>query len=348
MHQGMELFLIAAEELNFSKAAQRAYVTQQCLSDHIRRLEQQYGVPLFNRKPRISLTEHGKALQSAAQNMKIIELNLENDFREISGQQKGTLNFGINATRARVLLPEIYPRFHENFPKVNLNIRLGETRSMEALLLNGKLDMFLGIDTIIQPLLAARAVCDNPLYCVLSVGTLHDVLKDRAGEEQATSIRQFLSEGIDLSLLQDLSFLLCLPESTTRQLIVSSLSRQNLYLNNTISISDYETHFELCASGPMVSICPSIALSQVILRNRTLEPERRLLFFPIRNFQSTLKVHLVCHKDRHFTNYMSCFIELLTSEIKRQEGLAEEYLKRQDLCTHLRFHRPSDDGPECD
>lgn len=331
MHQGLELFLIAAEELNFSKAAQRAYVTQQCLSDHIRRLEQQYGVPLFNRKPRISLTEHGKALQNAAQNMKIIEINLENDFREISGQQKGTLNFGINATRARVLLPEIYPRFHERFPKVNLNIRLGETRSMEALLLNGKLDMFLGIDTVIQPLLSARAVCDNPLYCVLSEGTLDSILKDKNCEEKAASVRQYLSDGIDLSLLADLPFLLCLPESTTRHLIISSLSRQNIYLNNTISISDYETHFELCAFNPMVSICPSIALSQVVLRNQTLKTGHRLFFFPISNFRSSLKVHLVCHKDRHFTNYMNCFIELLTEEIQLQEDMAKEYMKQQAI-----------------
>lgn len=345
MLQSLELFLIAAEELNFSKAAQRAYVTQQCLSDHIKRLEQQYGVPLFNRKPRISLTEHGKALQSAIQNMKIIEINLENDFREISDQQTGTLNFGINATRARVLLPEIYPQFHERFPKVNLNIRLGETRSMEALLLNGKLDLFLGIDTLIQPLLAARAICDNPLYCVLSESTLASVLNlqslgaglkteycqcpDNSSDEKLAFFRDCLTNGIDLALLQDLNFPLCLPESTTRQLIVNSLSRQNIYLSNTISISDYETHFELCAFNRMASICPSIAISQVVLRNQTLAPENHLYFFPIRNFKSSLKVHLVHHRDRHFTRYMNCFIDLLTEEIRRQEDLAGDYLARQ-------------------
>lgn len=32
---GYEMFLLAAEELNFSRAAERAFVTPQCLSDHI-------------------------------------------------------------------------------------------------------------------------------------------------------------------------------------------------------------------------------------------------------------------------------------------------------------------------
>lgn len=329
MLQSLELFLIAAEELSFSKAAQRAFVTQQCLSDHIRRLEQQYGVSLFERKPRIALTEHGKALQSAAQNMKIIEMNLDNDLQEISGQQRGTLNFGINATRARILLPGLYPAFHDQFPKVNLNVRLGETRSMEALLLNGKLDLFLGIDTVVQPLLSARMICDNPLYCVLSRETFASVFNCRDSGACKSQAHQCLSEGIDLSLLSQLPFLLCLPESTTRQMVVSSLSRQNIYLNNTISISDYETHFELCSHTPMATVCPSIAINQAYRKNQTLNAPNRLIFFPIRSFTSNLKVHLVFHKDRHFTNYMNTFTDLLIDEIERQELQAEKYLKEQ-------------------
>ena len=60
-----------------AKPHKRGFVTQQCLSDHIKRLEAQYGVPLFNRKPKISLTEYGAALQRAVQNIKVIETNLE-------------------------------------------------------------------------------------------------------------------------------------------------------------------------------------------------------------------------------------------------------------------------------
>ena len=43
---GYEMFLLAAEELNFSRAAERAFVTPQCLSDHIKRLEaHHHGMP---------------------------------------------------------------------------------------------------------------------------------------------------------------------------------------------------------------------------------------------------------------------------------------------------------------
>ena len=39
MTTNQQMFLYAVEEMNFTRAAERAFVTQQCLSDHIRRLE---------------------------------------------------------------------------------------------------------------------------------------------------------------------------------------------------------------------------------------------------------------------------------------------------------------------
>ena len=44
MTTSFQMFLLAARELNFSRAAELAYVTPQCLSDHIRRIEERYGV----------------------------------------------------------------------------------------------------------------------------------------------------------------------------------------------------------------------------------------------------------------------------------------------------------------
>ncbi|MFR9127368.1 MAG: LysR family transcriptional regulator [Acidaminococcus intestini] len=48
MDTDSEMFLLAAEELNFTRAAKRAYVTQQCLSAHIKKLEIRMGAPLLN------------------------------------------------------------------------------------------------------------------------------------------------------------------------------------------------------------------------------------------------------------------------------------------------------------
>lgn len=60
----LRYFLTAAEEMNFRRAAERLYITQQSLSAHIQRLERQYDVILFERKPRLMLPPRGRAWSS--------------------------------------------------------------------------------------------------------------------------------------------------------------------------------------------------------------------------------------------------------------------------------------------
>jgi LysR family hydrogen peroxide-inducible transcriptional activator len=62
MHQ-IRYFLALCEELNFTRAARRCGVTQPSLTNAIRALEKELGGAVFNRKPRIELTELGRAIR---------------------------------------------------------------------------------------------------------------------------------------------------------------------------------------------------------------------------------------------------------------------------------------------
>jgi DNA-binding transcriptional LysR family regulator len=63
-------FVVVAEELHFTRAAQRLYVAQQALSRDIRRLESQVGVPLFARSTRrVTLTADGQRLLAHARSL---------------------------------------------------------------------------------------------------------------------------------------------------------------------------------------------------------------------------------------------------------------------------------------
>ena len=88
MTNSEKLFLILAEELNFRRAAARAFLSQQGLSDHIRRLEECYGTPLFYRRPRVSLTPAGEAVQRTLQRVKNLESGLE---AELAERRRGLL-----------------------------------------------------------------------------------------------------------------------------------------------------------------------------------------------------------------------------------------------------------------
>ena len=57
MTTGLEYFLVLAQEGSISRAAQRLFVTQQSMSEQMKRLEEHYGTPLFVRRPRFLLQD---------------------------------------------------------------------------------------------------------------------------------------------------------------------------------------------------------------------------------------------------------------------------------------------------
>ena len=77
----LEYFLVAAEELNFTKAAKRLYISQQSLSNHISNLEKEFDIALFHRTTPLTLTYAGQVLEKRAR--EILELR-EETYHEIA------------------------------------------------------------------------------------------------------------------------------------------------------------------------------------------------------------------------------------------------------------------------
>ena len=61
----LKYFIVTAEEMNFTKAAKRLFISQQSLSNHIAKLEDYFGVQLFDRNTPLTLTDAGKAFLRA-------------------------------------------------------------------------------------------------------------------------------------------------------------------------------------------------------------------------------------------------------------------------------------------
>ena len=155
MNTGYEMFLLVCEEMSFSGAARRAFVTQQCLSDHIRRLEERVGVRLFERRPRLQLTPAGQTLRASLLQMQALEEELNTRLGQYNAGLRGEVRLGINSGRASVLLPRVFPAFHARFPHVKLFVVNRETREMEKMLREGELDLFLGLNTRLEEVLTA-------------------------------------------------------------------------------------------------------------------------------------------------------------------------------------------------
>lgn len=117
MKQSFKIFMTVAEELSIVKAAKRSFVTQQCVSDHIKRLEEEYGVLLFNRKPHLSLTEAGEVMFQYLRSTKILESNMERTLQEMSAGRKGSFTVGPALPALRLSFLLFFQNITNFFPR---------------------------------------------------------------------------------------------------------------------------------------------------------------------------------------------------------------------------------------
>src|SRR3712207_272305 len=93
--QQLEYFLAAVEHRSFSAAAEALHMAQPSLSDQIRRLEAELGVPLFARAGRgIALTEAGRILRPHAERTLAAAREAVESVREVRDLTGGTVAFG--------------------------------------------------------------------------------------------------------------------------------------------------------------------------------------------------------------------------------------------------------------
>ena len=113
----LKCFAAAAEELNFTRAAKRLFISQQALSSHISKLEEYYGVRLFDRGIPMTLTDAGRALQKHAREILSSVDDYAREVQDIKNFRQGELTVGIPVTRGTIMLPPLLPPFISSSPR---------------------------------------------------------------------------------------------------------------------------------------------------------------------------------------------------------------------------------------
>ncbi len=120
-HQ-LNVFLIAAETLNFTQAASRLHMSQPSVSQHIQALEQHFETPLFIRSGRrIELTDAGAELVPLARGLVSRSIHIEETMRSLEGEVHGHLLVGCSTTPGKYILPNLLAQFHRLHPKVRVS-----------------------------------------------------------------------------------------------------------------------------------------------------------------------------------------------------------------------------------
>lgn len=137
----LQYVLAIAEHKNFTKAAEKCFVTQPTLSTQIQKLEDELDILIFDRsKKPIELTDVGRKIVHQAKNI----VNESDRIQDIVDQQKGFIGgefkMGIIPTVMPTLLPMFLKAFIKKYSKVNLKIEELTTEDIITKINDGHLD----------------------------------------------------------------------------------------------------------------------------------------------------------------------------------------------------------------
>lgn len=163
-------FIVAvAQERNFRRAAEKAFISQPALSLAIQKLEEELGLKIFERgKSDVTLTPVGSAIVEQAQRV----LEEAERIREIAAQGKNQLaaplRIGVIHSVGPYLLPDLIPALKKVAPQMALEVEENITANLDTLLRNGKLDVIVIALPFGDSGILTRPLYDEPFEVVVN------------------------------------------------------------------------------------------------------------------------------------------------------------------------------------
>src|SRR5262245_41074506 len=166
----LQYIVALAQERHFRRAADRVFVTQPALSLAVKKLEQELGVAIFERRsPQIALTPLGEQIVQQAQQVLEGAAQIKAMASQGENQLRGSLRLGGIATVGPYLVPSLIPILHTRAPELPLELEENLTSPLSLMLRNGQLDAVILALPFDEPGIATQPLYREPFQVVVPV-----------------------------------------------------------------------------------------------------------------------------------------------------------------------------------
>ncbi|ORT99359.1 Transcriptional regulatory protein, LYSR family [Anaerovibrio sp. JC8] len=139
---GMEYVYTVYEEKSFSAAAKKLFMTQPALSAAVKKVEQELGMPIFDRSHSpLRLTDAGQAYIEATEKIFQVQKNLQRYVDDLAQLESGQLIIGGTNFVTACFLPNLIRNFSEKHPRINISIIESSSSELFAGLKQGTIDI---------------------------------------------------------------------------------------------------------------------------------------------------------------------------------------------------------------
>lgn len=315
MTDQQRFFLLVVEEMSISRAAEKAFISQQAMSSHIRRLETQYGVALFVRRPRLSLTQAGERLAFMLRQMQQLEDAFERETGLQADSVRGHINVGITYARAAILLPEVLHRYNAKYPGVDISIQTNFVDNLENRLLFGYLDLAISTWEMDSPQLESTVLSEEEVYLVASENLLRRHFGANAEAVCARGTQLAELSGLPLISLSDDENLGCM--------LGRRLKEYHGELNNVLIVDNPDIRCQLCAQDVGATFLPRLLLPYVIRQNRCQSSGNQMKIIPVHDVELEYKTYAYRRKNAYYPEFIHDFIVMYEKNCRSIEAAME-------------------------
>lgn len=294
-------FSEVAKDLHITRTANRLFISQQTLSNHIQRLEDYYGTELLHRKPSLSLTTAGEFVLDFAALINKEQINLKDILSDIVQQERGILRFGASAMRLSTCLPAVLPEFSARYPNVELRITDTVTSRLEPLVLDGSLDFAITLNGEEHPKLVTHLLMDDQVYLCVADSLLQHYYRDAAQR-----LKDFAVQGADVKDFAVLPF--CIFDNRMGHQINQCFDAANI-IPRTYMTSTY-TQVGTMVCFQRLAACFISQMSLVSQKN-DIPPDINIFPLYYKGQPLTQRLSLIRMKDRYLSHYSKLFLDLL-------------------------------------
>ncbi len=290
----IKTFLKVSELHSFSQAAAKLGYAQPTVSTQIAKLEQELGHPLFERMGhRITLTEKGLSFLPYAQQMMLLEEQMEQEIKGTAAAQ-GTLKIALADSMCSAFFADYLLTYRKDYPQISVVTYTGTTEALFHKLLHNEVDMVYTLDNRISrsDLMVRQEQKENIYFCAAS------------GHPLALRLEE--DPGIALTWEDIRRYPLYLTEAgvSYRYNLERFLGERGEELRPAIELGNVQTILQLTARSEGISFLPEFVLKDAVEKGS-------IVILPVKDIHIQVWRQLIYHKGKYLSPAMQGMLELL-------------------------------------
>jgi len=294
----LRYFMLIAQQQNITRVAENEHVSQQSLSNQIKKIEDEFGVKLFDRTGGLTLTYAGEVLYKYAEKLLALKDEMENEMADLKGSKQGMLRVGISYTRGSAFLPEILPHFKKDNPFVRISVVENNSRVLEEYLMRGHIDLYIGADVRKSADVDVIDLCRERLYLI--------VPKSIAAKYYDDTPTFFVKEE-SAEKFKGEDFLMLTRDNRVRRIADEHLKDVKDEINILIETENIETLFSLALKGMGVTFYPEMFVKK---HRQLLESENcPVCLIPLEGKYSYSQLSVGYSRKKYLSNAAKRFID---------------------------------------